>query len=170
MSNPYAGEIRMFGGSFAPLGWLFCNGALLPIAQYEVLYTLIGTTYGGDGVNTFALPDLRSRVPMHWGSLAGTTYQMGETGGQEQVQLTLGNLPIHTHVPNAVAAATTTDPTNATWAGSSSNPYGASSGTRTTMSASAVLPAGGSEPYVNVAPFLAVSFIIATEGVFPTMN
>src|SRR3981081_3384375 len=98
MAQPYVGEIRMFGGNFAPAGWMFCDGQLLPISENETLFQLIGTTYGGDGESTFALPNLQSRVPLHWGTGAeGTTYQLAETGGVEGVMLTTNQIPIHNH-------------------------------------------------------------------------
>src|SRR6201999_4560318 len=116
MSSPYIGEIRMFGGNFAPAGWAFCNGALLPISENDVLFNLIGTTYGGDGQNTFALPDLQSRVPVHQGTLAGQTYTLGQTGGSESVTLTTSQIPSHSHVPQANnAAGTSTSPQNSVW-------------------------------------------------------
>src|SRR5689334_8649924 len=97
MSQPYVGEIRMFGGSFAPVGWMFCAGQLLPISEYETLFNLIGTTYGGDGQETFGLPDLQGRIPLHMGTNAGITYQIGEMSGVESVTLTTQQIPAHTH-------------------------------------------------------------------------
>src|SRR3954454_15017263 len=97
MGQPYVGEIRMFGGNFAPNGWMFCNGQPLPISENDVLFQLIGTTYGGDGQETFNLPDLRARVPMHMGTGGGSTYQIGETGGVESVTLTTQQIPLHNH-------------------------------------------------------------------------
>src|SRR6476660_355411 len=97
MAQPYVGEIRMFAGNFAPAGWMFCDGQLLPISENETLFQLIGTTYGGDGESTFALPDLRGRIPIHWGTGGGATYQLAETGGVEEVTLTVSQIPVHTH-------------------------------------------------------------------------
>src|SRR5213075_2943762 len=98
MAQPYVGEIRMFAGNFAPAGWMFCEGQLLPISEYETLFNLIGTTYGGDGQSTFALPDVRGRVPIHMGGGGGlSNYQLAETGGTEEVTLTVNQIPLHTH-------------------------------------------------------------------------
>src|SRR5215471_18916874 len=109
MSQPYLGEIRMFAGNFAPAGWMFCEGQLLPISEYESLFNLIGTTYGGDGQSTFGLPDLRGRVPLHFGN----GFTLAETGGVETVTLTVSQIPAHTHTMLAsTGAATTADPTN----------------------------------------------------------
>src|SRR5262245_15914919 len=105
---PYVGEIRMFAGNFAPVGWMFCEGQLLPVSEYETLFQLIGTTYGGDGQSTFALPDLQSRVPIHQGSGGGSSYQLGEAAGVESVTLTMSQIPIHNH-----SVATATSPGNA---------------------------------------------------------
>src|ERR1051326_1475358 len=107
MSTPYIGEIRLFAGNFAPVGWLFCDGSTLPISQYDVLFNLIGTTYGGDGQNTFDLPDLRGRVPLHQGSNQASTYVLGEEGGVESVTLTTQQIPQHTHALQATTASGT---------------------------------------------------------------
>jgi microcystin-dependent protein len=164
MSDPYVGEIRMIGGDFAPNGWMFCQGQLLAIADYEVLFTLIGTTYGGDGQNTFALPDLASRLPIH----QGPGYPQGSSGGAESVQLVSQNLPVHTHVAVASSgAASQTAPTNGVWAASSEQPY-AVSAPNATMNVAALLPAGLSQPHDNMPPFLAINFIIALFGIFPS--
>src|SRR5438067_596375 len=112
MSDPYIGEIRMFGGNFAPVGWLLCQGQILPISQYDVLFNLIGTTYGGDGQNTFALPNLASRMPVHQGS----GYVLGQMAGVETVTLTRNQLPVHTHQPVAAAVAQSQSPSNNYWA------------------------------------------------------
>src|SRR5207253_9506657 len=113
MAQPYVGEIRMFGGNFAPAGWMFCEGQLLPISENETLFNLIGTTYGGDGQSTFALPNLQSRVPMHQGTGSdGINYQLAQTGGVENVTLTVNQIPTHSHALLATdAAGSTTDPT-----------------------------------------------------------
>src|SRR5438309_4954850 len=107
MAQPYVGEIRMFAGNFAPAGWMFCEGQLLPISEYETLFQLIGTTYGGDGQSTFALPDLRGRVPIHQGSNGTSTYNLAENGGVETVTLTTNQIPGHTHPAIATAVAAT---------------------------------------------------------------
>lgn len=168
MSEPYIGEIRMFGGNFAPLGWAFCNGATLAISQNDALFNLIGTTYGGDGQETFNLPDLQSRFPMHAGTgPSGTTYQIGERAGTETETLTVQQIPNHTHAPVCNSAAgNLSDPTNAVWAGSGSQLY-QSSAPNVNLAAQALLPTGGSQPHENMAPFLAVSFIISLFGIFP---
>lgn len=172
MSNPYIGEIRMFGGSFAPAGWAFCNGQLMPISENDALFTLLGTTYGGDGQETFALPNLESRVPLHMGTGSGGTYALGEVAGVEEVTLTTQQIPTHTHPLTAnTSLATLPDPVNSILAQSRTagvhlyvedNPAGAM--------ANAVGPKGGSQPHTNIQPYLAVSFIISLFGVFPPPN
>jgi microcystin-dependent protein len=169
MSEAYVGEIRMFAGNFAPQGWAFCDGTELPISGNEVLFTLIGTTYGGDGTTTFALPELRGRIPLHMGksSASGTTYSLGEKGGTETVTLITSELPKHTHVPNAQSAAgTANSPANAVWAASPYSQY-SSNNPDGTMNASLISSVGGNQPHDNMMPFLAMSFIIALEGLFP---
>src|SRR5215467_4780439 len=112
MSSPFIGEIRMFGGNFAPVGWAFCNGALIPISENDALFNLIGTTYGGDGQETFALPDLQSRVPMH----VGPGFALGQSGGSESVTLTTSQIPAHSHVPQAnTNPGTSNTPQNSVW-------------------------------------------------------
>jgi microcystin-dependent protein len=167
MSNPYVGEIRMFGGNFAPDGWLFCDGSLLPISEYETLYNLIGTTYGGDGQTTFALPDLRSRVPIH----QGAGYVMGQQGGVENVTLTVEQLPAHTHALNATPAlgSAAVGPTGML-ASSATQSYYGSGIPQTAMAATAITPIGGGQLHENRAPFLAVSFIISLFGIFPSQG
>lgn len=180
MSNPFVGEIRMFAGNFPPLDWAFCNGQLLQISQYDTLFALIGTTYGGDGQSTFALPNLQSRVPMHFGQGPGlSNYVQGQTGGVENVTLTGQQLPIHTHTlfsqstPGGVAApaanATLADmgPQGETRVGTY-KPYDGTS--QVTLAAQTVGNAGGNQPHNNIQPTLAVSFIISLFGVFPSRN
>src|SRR5512140_3522904 len=116
MSTPYVGEIRMFAGNFAPVGWSFCDGSLLAISQNDVLFNLIGTTYGGDGIQTFNLPNLQSRVPIHQGVLAGTTFVIGQQGGTETVTLTTQQIPAHTHAAQAGGSGTSNSPANQVWA------------------------------------------------------
>jgi microcystin-dependent protein len=155
----------MFGGNFAPVGWALCQGQLLPISDFETLFNLIGTTYGGDGQSTFALPNLASRVPVHQGG----TFVMGQLGGQETVTLTLPQLPVHNHVPTANTAAGQTSPANGIWAGSALNQF--ATGTPNLQMASvAIGNAGGSQPHDNMLPFLAVNFIISLFGVFPSQT
>ncbi|HEY6804031.1 MAG TPA: tail fiber protein [Pyrinomonadaceae bacterium] len=164
MSSPYVGEIRMFGGNFAPAGWAFCNGATVPISENETLFNLIGTTYGGDGQETFNLPNLQSRVPIHQGS----GFILGQTGGVETVTLTTNQIPNHTHIPQgSTANGNATTPAG----GISANfpdgaPYNAAVGP-TNMNASALGTSGGSQPHDNMIPFLCVSFIISLFGLFP---
>jgi len=166
MSDPFIGEIRMFGGNFAPLGWFFCQGQLLPISEYEALFNLIGTTYGGDGQSTFALPNLASRIPVH----VGSGFALAQTGGAETVTLTTNQLPSHSHqAVGSTGAATSTDPSNAVWATSGDKAY-STAVPNTTMSAAALANAGGSQPHDNMPPYLAVNFIISLFGIFPSQT
>lgn len=167
MAQPYVGEIRMFAGNFAPAGWMFCEGQLLPISENETLFQLIGTTYGGDGESTFALPDLRGRIPIH----QGNGFILAETGGAEEITLTVSQIPAHTHpmlcsvnqagafaplnqVPGLMQLATTT-------------PYGTDN-PGVTLAPTAVGPVGGSQPHTNFQPYLCVNFIISLFGIFPS--
>jgi len=172
MSQPYVGEIRMFAGTFAPVGWLFCAGQTLPISEYDTLFTLIGTTYGGDGQETFQLPDLRGRVPVSQGSGPGLTPRtIGERGGVENVTLTVQQIPSHSHQPvAAVAAATTGSPAGAVWAASAGAAFATGQALATPMAADVVRPAGGSQPHENRSPALAVSFIISLFGIYPSQG
>lgn len=174
MAQPYIGEIRMFAGSFAPAGWMFCSGQLLPISENETLFQLIGTTYGGDGQSTFALPNLQSRVPMHQGQGSGleTNYLLAETGGVEQVTLTTQQIPSHTHPAmchTGAGGATSSIPTNAVWNDSDVTQY-TSLPASGSMNAQALGPAGGSQPHENESPFLCISYIISLFGLFPTAS
>lgn len=169
MSLPFIGEIRLFGGNFAPVGWAFCNGQLLPISEHDALFALIGTTYGGDGQTTFGLPDLQGRSPVHQGSLSGTTYVMGEAAGVETVTLTTQQIPAHSHRPTAGASPNSTSPAGATWSTQAQLAF-ATGAPGTPMAAGAMQPAGGSQPHDNMPPYLAISYIIALEGVFPSQN
>ena len=166
MSNPYVGEIRMFGGNFAPAGWMFCEGQLLPISENETLFNLIGTTYGGDGQSTFALPDLRGRLPIH----QGNGFILAETGGVEEVTLTIQQIPIHSHpMLGSTNAATTADPTNnvlSTAPLATTFPYGTDA-PLTPLAANAVTTVGGSQPHTNFQPYLCIDFIISLFGIFP---
>jgi len=163
MAQPYVGEIRMFAGNFAPAGWMFCEGQLLPISENETLFTLIGTTYGGDGQSTFALPDLRGRLPLH----AGNGFILAETGGAEEITLTVNQIPAHTHALLATsAAASSTDPTGQVLAKPDKNLYRAGAAPNP-MAAQAVTATGGSQPHTNFQPYLCVDFIISLFGLFP---
>jgi microcystin-dependent protein len=160
----------MFGGSFAPAGWAFCNGALMPIAENEALFTLIGTIYGGDGQETFALPNLSSRYPIHQGTspTSGTTYTLGEFAGVETVTITTNQMPAHSHIPSAGSApGNSGTPTNSVWAKPSAASMYTQLAPDTSMAAASVQLAGGSQPHDNMMPFLCVSFIISLFGIFP---
>ncbi len=164
MGSPYVGEIRMFAGNFPPAGWMFCEGQLLPISEYEVLFNLIGTTYGGDGQNTFALPDLRGRLPVHMGS----GFTLAQQGGLEDVTLTVSQIPAHTHVPQADSGiGSQATPAGNAWANSANFPYSGNAPTAA-MDAQAIVSSGGSQPHDNMTPYLVVSFIISLFGIFPT--
>jgi microcystin-dependent protein len=164
MAEPFVGEIRMFGGTFAPQGWAFCDGSLLPISQNPVLFTLIGTTYGGDGVTTFALPDLRGRIPMH----EGGGFIQGESAGSESVTVSTGQLPAHTHsIKGQSADGGQIGPGNGTWAASSLVQFSPNA-PNATMNPASFSSAGGSQPHDNMMPFQTITFIIAVLGVFPT--
>jgi microcystin-dependent protein len=168
MSSPFIGEIRMFGGNFAPAGWAFCNGALMPISENDALFTLIGTTYGGDGQTTFALPDLQSRIPIH----VGPGFVQGQTGGTETVTLTTNQIPSHSHVPTCNSApGTQSGPGNGIWASTSPslNQYSTNAPTLN-MDPAAIGQAGGSQPHDNMVPFLAVNFILSLFGIFPSQT
>jgi microcystin-dependent protein len=170
MANPYVGEIRMFGGTFAPAGWALCDGQLLPISDYDALFNLIGTTYGGDGQTTFALPNLQSRVPIHQGNNGQNTYVMGQTAGAESVTVINQTLPSHSHgLPTSDGSATQASPVGGIPAAWSSAQYGDTSDTLQGMGA-AVSPAGGSQPHENRMPYVGVTFIISLFGVFPTQS
>lgn len=172
MSAPFVGEIRMFGSSFAPAGWAFCDGSLLPISENDVLFNLIGTTYGGDGQETFALPDLRGRVPIHMGQGPGIAqgYQIGETGGVESVTITSQQLPIHTHpLVGSTSIANSNTPQGTLIAQADVDMYVADVAD-IALNAASVTPVGGSQPHDNMAPFLTISFIISLFGVYPTQT
>lgn len=169
MSTPYIGEIRMTGFNFAPTGWALCNGQLMAIAQNETLFAIIGTTYGGDGVNTFALPDLRDRVPMHTG--AGKV--IGMQAGEAAHTLTLAETPAHSHnMMTSTAASHVADPTGKTFGNVEAgalNTFHAADGSAT-LAPSSLGMAGGNQPHDNEQPSLTINFVIALEGIFPSMN
>jgi microcystin-dependent protein len=168
--EPYLGEIRMFGGNFAPMDWALCDGQLLNITQYEALFTLVGTTYGGDGQITFALPDLRGRLPLHAGRGPGLSSRvLGAIGGTETVTLTAAQLPAHTHPVRAAAAtATSVNPGGGASAGGPNGPYYSGSANTVAMHGAAVSAVGSNQPHDNVAPFTAVTYIIALAGIYPS--
>lgn len=164
MAIPYVGEIRLFAGNFAPAGWMFCNGALVPISENETLFQLIGTTYGGDGQTTFGLPDLRGRVPLHQGS----NRVIGEMGGSETVTLTSTQIPQHTHTLKASSALSNGSAGGGgVLAATAVNIYGSGDPT-TSMAAQAVASVGGSQPHQNMAPFVGINYIISLFGIFPS--
>lgn len=169
MAQPYVGEIRMFGGNFAPAGWMFCEGQMLPISENETLFNLIGTTYGGDGQATFCLPDLRGRVPVHQGG----GIQIGQLAGTESVTLSPAQMPAHTHTMMATSAAATDTAASglvlAATASATASPYG-SDAPRSALNAASISPIGGSQPHENRQPFLCVSFIISLFGIFPSQS
>ena len=167
MAQPYVGEIRMFAGNFAPAGWMFCEGQLLPISENETLFQLIGTTYGGDGESTFALPDLRGRLPMH----QGNGFILAETGGAEEITLTVQQIPAHSHpILGSALNATTTSPTGnvaATMPEVTTFAYGTDL-PPANLNAQSISPTGGSQPHTNFQPYLCVNFIISLFGIFPS--
>jgi microcystin-dependent protein len=169
MAQPYVGEIRMFAGNFAPAGWMFCEGQLLPISENETLFQLIGTTYGGDGESTFALPDLRGRIPIH----QGNGFILAETGGAEEVTLTVNQIPSHNHALLATGnTATGSAPAGqvaAASTGATISPYGTDA-PKTTLSPQMLTPVGGSQPHNNFQPYLCVDFIISLFGIFPSQT
>lgn len=176
MGQPYVGEIRMFAGNFAPNGWMFCEGATLPISENEVLFQLIGTTYGGDGEETFNLPNLASRIPIHMGTGPdGTTYQIGEAAGVEEVTLSSSQIPAHNHPLVASTSASTLSPTGALLTVPTSTqqgivPYNNAVAPATPLHPQTVQPTGGSQPHENTQPFLCINFIISLFGVFPSQT
>lgn len=169
MAQPYVGEIRMFGGNFAPAGWMFCAGQIVAISENETLFQLIGTTYGGDGQTTFALPDLRGRVPVHQGQGPGlSNYVLAQTGGVETVTLTTNQIPAHTHTPNASNTGGSDNPANNFWGNTTTGkPYSAAP-PAVQMNVGTITPTGGSQPHENMIPFLCVSYIISLFGIFPS--
>jgi microcystin-dependent protein len=171
VSEPFLGEIRMFGFSFAPDGWALCNGQLLPISQNTALFSLLGTTYGGDGTTTFALPDLQSRVPVHQGQGAGLSSRVqGQAGGTETVTLAATQMPEHTHpVKASSSAAASGIPEGRAMARSSSHIYHDPDAS-TVMNAKMLGDAGGSEPHGNIQPYLVLNFCISLTGIFPSQS
>ena len=167
MAQPYVGEIRMFAGNFAPAGWMICQGQTLPISENETLFQLIGTTYGGDGQSTFALPDLQSRIPIH----QGNGFILAETGGVEEGTLSVNQIPTHTHPLLATTNSGTTvnAATNYLAKAPTINLYVEDS-PLVNMNANAIGPVGGSQPHTNMQPYLVISFIISLFGIFPSQT
>lgn len=167
MAQPYVGEIRIFAGNFAPAGWMFCEGQLLPISEYETLFNLIGTTYGGDGESTFALPDLRGRIPIH----QGNGFILAETGGVEEVTLTVSQTPAHGHAfLGSTDTANTPNPGQNVLARSGQVLMFFNGSPSVQMSPTMVGPVGGSQPHTNFQPYLCVDFIISLFGIFPSQT
>jgi microcystin-dependent protein len=165
MSQPYVGEIRMFAGNFAPAGWMFCAGQLLPISEYETLFNLIGTTYGGDGQSTFALPDLQGRLPIHMGS----GFVLAENGGVENVTLTTAQIPAHAHTVFATTNANTASLPGGNFLAAGPDIYDQNKPGSSTMAA-AIGSVGGSQPHDNFQPYLCVNFILSLFGIFPSQS
>jgi microcystin-dependent protein len=174
MADPYIGQIILFGGNFAPLNWAFCDGSLLSIAEYSALFSLLGTTYGGDGVTTFALPDLRGRAPLHFGPTQGpglSPYVQGQTGGSESVTLVTGNLPAHNHpvtVGVSANSASVGRASGAIYAGATL--YDSAANASGALGGVSAANAGGSGAHNNVQPYIAMNYIIALEGIYPSRN
>ncbi len=166
MSTPFVGEIRLFAGNFAPAGWSFCNGAVVAIAENDALFALIGTIYGGDGVNTFALPDLRGRVPLH----QGNSFVIGQQAGTESVTLLPSQMPAHTHVLRGSSGpATAGSPGGNVLAATTANSYGPGPAAAT-MATSGIATQGGSQAHNNMAPFNTLNYIISLFGIFPSQS
>ena len=177
MSEPFLGEIKIISWNFPPKGWTFCNGQLLPINQNQALFSILGTTYGGDGRQTFALPNLQTRVPLH----VGNGIVLGELGGEQAHTLNISELPAHNHLVTAAnVAATTNTPDNAKVfaqsAGLGGNPQQAfqsnmyNTAANNTLNPASVTPIGGNQPHENMSPYLVLNFIIALTGIFPSQN
>jgi microcystin-dependent protein len=167
MGTPYVGEIRMFAGNFAPAGWALCQGQTLAISENDVLFNLIGTTYGGDGQTTFNLPDLQSRVPVHQGS----GFILGQASGAESVTLTTPQIPAHSHPPLCNSGdGNQNSPSNGVWAQQTQNAPYSNVPPTVQMAANAIGPTGGSQPHDNMVPFLVINFIISLFGVFPSQT
>jgi len=167
MAQPYVGEIRMFAGNFAPAGWMFCEGQLLPISEYETLFNLIGTTYGGDGQSTFALPDLRGRIPLHFGN----GFTLAETGGVETITLTVSQIPAHSHAfLGSSSGANDFNPGGNVLADSIAVSLYTTTAPSVPMAPGTTSSVGGSQPHDNFQPYLCVDFIISLFGIFPSQT
>jgi len=167
--DPFLGQITMFGGNFAPRGWALCDGQLLSISQYSALFSLLGTTYGGDGRTTFGLPDLRSRVPMHAGHGPGLSNRpLGQKGGSETNRLSVAQLPAHHHTLNAKEEANSDDPSNNFVAGTGTNAFGTAADVA--MNPNSTGDTGGGQEVNNIQPYQCINYIIALQGVYPSRN
>lgn len=165
MGTPYLSEIRVVSFNFPPRGWALCNGQTLSIAQNQALFALLGTTYGGDGISNFQLPNLQARMPVHQGS----GFELGQAGGQSSHTLLPTEMPAHTHPAQGMSTtASAESATGNTWGASAQNPYAKAA--NTTMSPAALAPAGGSQPHNNMPPYLVLNFIIALQGIFPSRD
>ncbi|MFZ0008267.1 MAG: tail fiber protein [Steroidobacteraceae bacterium] len=170
MSQPFLGEIRMFGGNFAPQGWMMCAGQTLPISQYTALFSLMGTTYGGNGTSTFQLPDLQSRVPIHQGQASsGSNYVLGQVAGTETVTLTTAQLPAHRH-PFVGSGSAAQTPNGNVLASPSGDPLYTSNTPDSTLGGGSTVAAGSSSPHNNLMPYLALTYIIAVQGIYPSRS
>jgi microcystin-dependent protein len=169
MAEPFLSEIRLVSFNFAPQGWAFCNGQVLAINQNQALFALLGTTYGGNGITTFALPNLQGCAPLHMGSSPGGSYVLGQTGGSANVTLVATEMPAHTHQAEGVSTtANSGAPAGGAWANSVSDPYSPSG--NAAMNAASVSSMGGSQPHSNQSPYLVLNFVIALQGIFPSRN
>jgi microcystin-dependent protein len=164
MSEPFLGEIKIISWNFPPKGWALCNGQLMPINQNQALFSILGTTYGGDGRQTFALPNLQGRSPMH----VGDGIALGELGGETTHTLNISETPAHTHVPVGSSTQATTDPAGNLWGSDASKPF--HTATTNAMNPASILATGGNQPHENMSPYLVLNFIIALQGIFPSQN
>lgn len=167
MAQPYVGELRIFAGNFAPAGWMFCSGQILPISEYETLFNLIGTTYGGDGQSTFALPDLRGRLALH----QGNSHILAETGGVEEVTLSINQIPSHSHpMAGSSGNGSQAGPQNNVLASSTLVKLYSGEAADTAMAATSITSRGGNQPHTNFQPYLCVNYIISLFGIFPSQT
>jgi microcystin-dependent protein len=173
MSEPFLAEVRMVGFNFAPRGWAFCDGQILPINQNQSLYSLLGTTYGGDGRTSFALPDLRGRTPIHVGASNGTHHELGQKSGEETHTLSANEMPQHTHPFHGInepASGRTDQPAGTFLSKAASDLYSTSITNFVNLGTGTILNAGGGQAHDNMQPYLAVNFCIALQGLFPSRN